>query len=98
MLETRSRRSVEQDKVPRFKFCSNDEWVVTPQESRIIEKKVHALLAVVDSGEKITLDADPFFNQGSHILDKDSDILDFIRNSADYNQRCADANVAYEVW
>ena len=97
----RSKRSNEPGKIPYFKFCSNDGWLVTPEESRIIAEGLTKLLAEVDSGQEFTLPPDGFFEKEPFILSNTAtskERLEFIREWADYNKRASDANVAYAVY
>lgn len=95
---TRATRSTDPGKVPIFKFGSNDGWIVTPEESRLIADKVDAMLAKIDGGEPFVL---TFDDKEDFVLDAKKtapERMKFVKDWAVYNRKCADAGMAYRVW
>jgi hypothetical protein len=81
------------------KFCSNDGWIVTTEEAKIISEKLSGLLALVEKGERFQMEFEGFDGHEVWVLDKtNEDRLKFVREWADYNKKVAEAKTEYAVW
>src|SRR5262249_32724983 len=84
--EVRGKRSRRRHKVPTFKFCSNDGWLVTPDECLAVAKGVR--LAVAACRDEVLACGEDW--------DPDQLILLVLRWGA-YNELAADHG-GYQVW
>jgi len=92
-IPVRGYRSPDPGMVPIMKFGSNDAWIVTPEEARIIADGLEEYLQVAKTVPQYPKD----LKHGPKEEPIDDDTMAFFKEFVAYNRKCADLGIAYEV-